>query len=92
MKLKHVLVLRSFNNMKSILVFHHWLKKNKCNTFQQLIERDNKLSERKEKLLSHAGKEILIKTGAQEVSTYTMSVFKLPNALCDEMTSMVQNF
>ena len=67
--------------------------KNKCNTFWQLIERlDNKLSGWKEKLLSHARKEILIKTMAQVVPTYTMSVFKLLNALCDEMTSMIQNF
>ena len=29
---------------------------------------------------------------AQEVPTYTMSVFKLPNALCDEMTSLVCKF
>ena len=51
----------------------------------------NKLSRWKEKLLSHAGKEILIKTVAQAVPTYTMSMFKFPNALFDEMTSMVQN-
>ena len=67
--------------------------KNKCNTFQQLAERlNNKLFSRKEKLLSHAGKEILIKTVAQVVPTYTMSVFKLPNTLCDEMTVMVRKF
>jgi len=53
---------------------------------------DNKLSRWKEKLLSHVGKEILIKTVAQAVPTYTMSMFKLPNMLCDEMTSMVRNF
>lgn len=64
--------------------------KNKCNTFHQLIERlDNKLSGWKGKLLSNAGKEILIKSVAQAMPTYTMSIFKLPNTLCDEMTSMV---
>ena len=46
----------------------------------------------KEKLLSNTGKEILIKTVAQAVSAYTMSVFKLPSALCDEMTRMVRKF
>lgn len=67
--------------------------KNKRNTFHQLIERlNNKLFGWKEKLLSNAGKEILIKTVAQAVPTYTMSVFKLPNALCDEMTSLVRRF
>ena len=43
-------------------------------------------------MLSHARKEILIKTVAQVVPTYTMSMFKLLNTLCDEMTSMVRNF
>ena len=36
--------------------------------------------------------QILIKSIAQVVPTYTMSVFKLPNALCDEMTAMVCKF
>ena len=67
--------------------------KNKCNTFQQLMEGlNNKLSNWKKKLLSHVRKEILIKTVAQAVPTYTMNVFKLPNNLCDEMTSMVLRF
>ena len=29
---------------------------------------------------------------AQAMPTYMMSVFKLPNTLCDEMTSMVRKF
>lgn len=29
---------------------------------------------------------------AQAVPTYTMSVFKFPNTLCDKMTSMVRKF
>ena len=60
------------------------------NTFWQLKERlDNKLSKWKEKMLSQAGNEVLIKAVAQEIPTYTMSVFKLPNILCNEMTGMV---
>ena len=49
----------------------------------------NKLAGWKEKLLSNAGKEILIKAVAQKVPAYTMSCFKLPNTLCDELTGMV---
>ena len=75
------------------LVGKNKYSKNKYNTFHQLIERsDNKLSGWKEKLLSNASKEILIKCVAQAMPTYTISVFKLPNTLCDEMTTMVHKF
>ena len=46
----------------------------------------------KEKILSKAGKEILIKAVAQAIFTYTMSCFKLLNALCEDLTSMIRNF
>ena len=42
--------------------------------------------------MSQAGKEILIKAIAQTIPICTMSVFKLPNTLCDEMTNMVRKF
>ena len=42
--------------------------------------------------MSQVGKEILIKAIAQAIPIYTMSVFKLPNTLCDKMTDMVQKF
>ena len=67
--------------------------RSKKNTFRALKERlDNKLSGWKEKMLSQAGKEVLIKAVAQAIPTYTMSVFKLPDTLCDEMTSMIRAF
>ena len=42
--------------------------------------------------MCNVGKEILIKIVAQAMPTFTMSVFKLPNTLYDEMTSMVPKF
>ena len=67
--------------------------RSKKNTFHALKERlANKLSRWKEKLLSQAGKEILIKAVAQAIPNYTMSVFKLPDTLRDELTSLIRSF
>ena len=52
----------------------------------------SKLAGWKEKLLSNAGKEVLIKAVAQAVPLYTMSYFKLPNELCEEIMRMVRQF
>ena len=58
--------------------------KSKLNTFKGLRE---KITKRvlgwKEKYISKAGREILIKTVAQAIPTYTMGMFKIPKALCD---------
>ena len=43
-------------------------------------------------MLSNAGREILIKAMAQATPTYTMSCFKLPDSLCNELNSMISNF
>ena len=69
------------------------MDKNKKNTFNVVKEKlAKKLADWKEKLLSKASKEILIKVVAQATRTYTMSCFKIPNYLCDELTSMIRNF
>ena len=46
----------------------------------------------KGKMLSKAGKEILIKAVAQSIPTYTMSVFQLLMKLCDELEVMCAKF
>ena len=70
-----------------------FLGRSKRNTFNDLKEKlGNKLSSWKEKLLSNAGKEILIKSVAQAIPSYTMSCFKLFDALCDELASIVRRF
>ena len=45
----------------------------------------------KEKLLSQAGKEVMIKAVVQSIPTYSMSVFKLPVSLCKDIEAMIRN-
>ena len=51
-----------------------------------------KLQGWKEKLLSQAGREVLIKSVIQEIPTYTMSCFKLPRGLIKELEVLVHKF
>ena len=46
----------------------------------------------KEKLLSQAGKEVMIKAVIQSIPTYSMSVFKLPISLCKDIETMIRKF
>lgn len=67
--------------------------KNKRHTFNEIKEKlHRKLAGWKEKMLSKVGKEVLIKAVAQAIPMYTMSCFRLPDALCEELTSMIRNF
>ena len=51
-----------------------------------------KLAGWKEKLLSKAEKDILIKVIAQAIPTQTMSCFEVLDSLCEELTGMIRNF
>ncbi|XP_021741334.1 uncharacterized protein LOC110707615 [Chenopodium quinoa] len=51
-----------------------------------------KLSEWKEKFLSRAGKEILLKSVIQAISTYLMGVYKLPASVIQDINSMMEKF
>lgn len=45
-----------------------------------------------EKCLSAGGKEVLIKSVAQAIPTYSMSCFKLPRGLCEHINGLLQKF
>jgi hypothetical protein len=52
----------------------------------------DKINGWKEKFLSHAGKEVLLKVMLQAIPTYTMSVFRLPKTLCQGINSLFSKF
>ena len=51
-----------------------------------------KLQGWEEKLLSQAGREVLIKAVVQAIPTYTMNCFKLPIGLCEELEGLIRIF
>ena len=67
--------------------------KKKKASFEYIKERVwRKLQGWGEKLLSQAGREVLIKAMVQAIPTYTMNCFKLPLDLCEEIESMIRKF
>jgi len=68
-------------------------RKSKVNTFKDLQEKiTRRVMGWKEKLISKAGREILIKTVAQAISTYSMCIFKIPKTLCDTINSTMAKY
>jgi hypothetical protein len=58
-------------------------------TKQKLV---TKCSNWAEKNMSMAAKEVLIKSVAQAIPTYTMGVFKLPSSTCEDFTKLIRKF
>ena len=46
----------------------------------------------KEKLLSQAGKEVMIKAVIQSIPAHSINVFKLPVSLCKDIEAMIWKF
>ncbi|KAL9680155.1 hypothetical protein QQ045_018033 [Rhodiola kirilowii] len=66
---------------------------NRTELFRDIIGRIwRKMQGWKEKSLSIAGKEVLIKAVIQAMPTYAMSCFKIPNSLIKRIVSMISNY
>jgi hypothetical protein len=92
-EITNLLGASSTSTTKKYLGLPIFIGKSKNKTFQGLKERvAKKLSGWKEKKLSRAGREILIKAVAQAIPSYTMSCFKLPKSWCDDLQKMVARF
>ncbi|KAL6225315.1 hypothetical protein ACLB2K_004165 [Fragaria x ananassa] len=69
------------------------LSYSKDEAFRFLVDRVRKQTQGwRDKTLSGAGKEVLIKSIIQSISTYVMSCFKLPGHLCKEMHQLMAKF
>ena len=67
-----------------------YIGKSKSKTFAYIRERIwKKIKGGNEKLLSKAGKEVLIKAMAQAIPVYVMSCFDLTKTFCDDSSTMI---
>ena len=83
----------SMNQMEKYLGLPPIIGKSKRKAFEEIKNKIwRKVGGWKEKLLSQAGKEVLIKVVAQAIPTYAMSVFQLPVACSNEINSMLSNY
>jgi hypothetical protein len=92
-ELKDILGVPSIQQYKKYLGFPSLIGKEKITCFSQIKERVwNKVKGWKEKLLSQASREVLIKAMVQAIPTYTMNCFKLPVTLCKEIEGIIRRF
>lgn len=91
--------IRNMLNAQIVTEFEKYLGlpmvggKNKVNMFKELRDRIAKRITRwKEKTISKAGREVLIKSIAQVIPTYVMSLFKLPRNLCNDINSIIAKY
>uniref|UniRef100_A0A8R7U3Z9 Reverse transcriptase domain-containing protein n=1 Tax=Triticum urartu TaxID=4572 RepID=A0A8R7U3Z9_TRIUA len=70
-----------------------YIGRSKTKTFEYIKEKVwKRLQGGKEKLLSKAGKEVLIKAIAQAIPVYAMACFDLTKSLCEDVSSMIARF
>ena len=91
--IKHALGVLEIKQYEKYLGLPSLVGRRKKASFNFIKEKVwRKLQGWEEKLLSQAGREILIKAVVQAISTYTMSCFKLPLGLWNELESLIRKF
>ena len=91
--IKALLGVKEVDRFESYLGLPTLVGQKKYHTFAFIKDRVwKKLQGWKGKMLSRAGKEILIKAVALSIPTYTMSVFQLPVKLCEELQALCARF
>ena len=82
--------IRSYEKYLGLPSFMGRNKKSNFNYIKEHVWR--KLQGWEEKLLSQAGREILIKSVAQAIPTYSMNCFKLPIGLYNKIEGLIRKF
>ena len=91
--IKEALGIQVVQQYEKYLGLPSFVGRNKKESFAHLKQRIwKKLQGWEVKLLSQAGREILIKAVAQALPAYTMSCFKLPINLCHEIEALIRKF
>ena len=91
--IKQALGVREVDRFESYLGLPTLVGRAKYQTFAYLKERVwKKLQGWKGRMLSHAGKEVLIKAVTQSIPTYTVGVFLLPAKLCNDLNALCTRF
>ena len=81
------------HHIEKYLGLPSFVGRGKKHSFSYIRERVwNKIQGWKEKLLSQAGREVLIKSILQAMPTFTMNCFKLPKSLCKDIESLIRKF
>ncbi|XP_023895406.1 uncharacterized mitochondrial protein AtMg00310-like [Quercus suber] len=92
-QVKHIFRAHVIQHHEKYLGLPPLVGKGKRKAFNRIKDQvGRKIAGWKGRLLSSAGREILIKAVAQATPTYTMSCFKLPDSLCKDLNSMMSNF
>ena len=92
-QIKRELKVREVDQFESYLGLPTLVGRAKYQTFSFLKDRVWKMIQGwKGKLLSRAGKEVLIKAVAQSIPTYMIGVFLLPVKFCNELNAMGARF
>ena len=89
-EIQQLLGVRVMNNCEKYLGLPMAYDKSKVDTFKEMHDRINKrVMGWKEKLISKAGREVLIKTIAQVIPLYSMGLFKIPKVVGDSINSIL---
>ena len=91
--IKSMLGVKEVKKFESFLGLPTLLGRSKYQAFSFLKDRVwKKMQGWKGKMLSKAGKEVLIKVVAQSIPKYTIGVFLLPARLCNELNALCARF